>query len=194
MPEVGEIKKAREVGKKGTSQYIWHICKNCGKGRWVHSQNGEPRSFKCKSCAGRLRPQPRGENSKIWKGGRFKRNDGYILIWIPPDNFFRQMTNPRGYVMEHRLVMAKKLGRCLHRWELVHHLNGIRDDNPPENLAITMKQYHEKHTFEVILKTQVQILENKIDKLLEGQRELKQEIRLLRLENKQLREGERLWS
>jgi hypothetical protein len=35
---------------------------------------------------------------------------------------------------------------------------------------------------------QITILENKIDKLLDGQKMLKQEIRLLRLENKALRE------
>jgi hypothetical protein len=44
--------------------------------------------------------------------------------------------------MDHRLVAEEKYGRPILKGEHVHHLNGIRDDNRPENLVVMAAREH----------------------------------------------------
>lgn len=73
-----------------------------------------------------------GSNNPNWKGGVFKRRDGYIFQYCPNHPF----ASKNGYVLQHRLIMEKYIKRFLLPIEIVHHINEIRDDNRIENLQL----------------------------------------------------------
>ncbi len=64
--------------------------------------------------------------------GRYRDSKGYIRIYLPKHPF----CGSRGWIMEHRLVMEKQIGRYLKRKEKIHHINRIKDDNRLENLKL----------------------------------------------------------
>ena len=72
------------------------------------------------------------KHNKQLKEGQFY-NKGYVYVLCPDHP---NKTQGR-YVKRSRLVMEKKLGRYLASGEYVHHINGIRDDDHPENLKLT---------------------------------------------------------
>ena len=73
-----------------------------------------------------------GNKNHRWNGGRFLTQEGYVLVLCREHPY----CNKNGYIFEHRLVMEKHLGRYLRPEEIVHHVNGKRDDNRIENLML----------------------------------------------------------
>ncbi len=72
-------------------------------------------------------------NHGNWKGGRVSTQAGYVAVF---NGEYLAMHNNAGYTLEHRLVMARSLGRALTPHETVHHINGDRQDNRIENLQL----------------------------------------------------------
>ena len=77
----------------------------------------------------------RGADNHHWRGGRIKRR-GYVHVYMPDHHSIAGRNTQRKYVLEHRVVMEQILGRPLERHEQVHHINGVTDDNRPENLEL----------------------------------------------------------
>ena len=85
------------------------------------------------AAGGQMRRRgPRDGHNAAWRGGRVVDKTGYILLRATA----HPHANMAGYVREHRLVMEQMLGRYLQPSEVVHHRNGVSDDNRPENLEL----------------------------------------------------------
>lgn len=103
---------------------------------------------------GHPKPYIRGHHGRLRKGiphpsprpkPERKREAGYVLVRCP-----EHPNVPKdGYMFEHRLVWEATHGRLLERHLHVHHINGIRDDNRPENLvALTRAEHRRLHADE----------------------------------------------
>lgn len=85
-----------------------------------------------------------GDQHHAWAGGRVVR-DGYVLVLVREDDPLYCMSQAKAagvrYAHEHRLVMARHLGRPLRSTETVHHIDGNRQNNDITNLQLR----HGKH-------------------------------------------------
>lgn len=164
---LGTKKYAKEPGKNNKQGFIYVECPMCHKQRWKMIV-GNNKTNTCRKCyieATHHRPSNRSN------GGKFKTR-GYVCVLLRPDDFFYSMGDKKGYVREHRLVMAKSLNRCLLPEEVVHHKNGIKDDNRLENLALlASNSEHNKAINKEVKKLRLQV------------EQLQQRVSLLEVEN-----------
>lgn len=93
----------------------------------------------------------RVRKSKRLTDSRVQDGDGYLLVCIRKEypQVFETTWGRKKYLgwrsswyQEHRLVMELHLGRALSSREIVHHKNGVRDDNRVENLELRLVHTH----------------------------------------------------
>ena len=171
MPQLGDRCHGYDLGFKGRDIYVWEECPQCHEQRWVDKHKSKTRKrlgicFKC-------RCKRYGEDNPKWRGGYSIDANGYPRIVLPPDDFFLPMADKVRSVLEHRLVIAKSLGRNLHTWEVVHHKNHIKDDNRVENLQLLGEGQHDVMTR---LERQINQLKIAKIKLLKENKELKNKL------------------
>lgn len=116
------MKLAELKGKQRTTR----ICQNCKK-KFVRISSIK-QIFCSVECYKKLRV---GKLHSRWKGGKII-NDGYIYIYCPD----HPNTTKEHYVLEHRLVMEKHLGRYLKHGEIVHHKDHNKQNNKFSNLML----------------------------------------------------------
>jgi hypothetical protein len=80
--------------------------------------------------------RPTGPASARWRGGRSVTKAGYVWVLTTEEDLAYCTPTSVGYVLEHRLVMGRALGRRLRPEETVHHINGQHGDNRLENLQL----------------------------------------------------------
>jgi len=163
VPKQGETRTLRHKTKGYIKQIIWLECPKCKKSRWVNRSSTYDEGFTgfCDKCY----RKNKGNLGRRKKDARYQLKNGYVFIRLFPDDFFYQMAGNNGYVAEHRLVVAKAIGRNLHRWELVHHKGtkyskGSREDKAdnryPENLQLVTDERHKQIT---LLESRINFLE-----------------------------------
>ena len=72
--------------------------------------------------------------------GKKTLKNGYIRIYFPD----HPKSDKYGYILEHDLIMECNIGRWLNKDEIVHHINGIRNDNRIENLMLMTRGEHSR--------------------------------------------------
>lgn len=121
----GKLVFMREAGASNQCMHWWVRC-DCGV---EFSTRGTTKAKSCKACS---RENLRGAGSTRWRGGKFVNSTGYVVITVPGHH----RAGAQGYVLEHIVVAEKYYGTRIARDMSVHHINGIRSDNRPENLEI----------------------------------------------------------
>lgn len=96
------------------------------------SQSVISRVFRKNKLTPHKHQAPKRELSPFWKGGVTYR-DGYVYEM---SDEFPTMCQTTGYIPQHRLVMARYLGRSLYDFETVHHIDNNRKNNELSNLQL----------------------------------------------------------
>lgn len=128
-----EFKQYAVVVERSKKNYCSADCKKEGMSKYNSGKNHPFYGKKHKAdTKEKMSANRSGDKNWRWQGGKFISSLGYVMVKSPN----HPRANRFGYVQEHRLVMEKKLGRYLKSKEIVHHIDGNRQNNRIENLML----------------------------------------------------------
>lgn len=127
------FRKCSHTGLDRRVPVIYALCDNC-QIPTIALKTRKKRRFCSAKCQYAMQT---GEHNPNWTGGRKKKTSGHILIYAPD-----HPNAVKKFVPEHRLVMEEHLERYLLSSEVVHHINGIKDDNVITNLCLCSPSEH----------------------------------------------------
>jgi len=127
-------------------------CKKCGK--LIHYRRTV--TGLCHHCATTANKAKKASN---WRGGRNITTGGYVLIYHPEPHHKAHKQGVTQYVFEHILVWEKYNNKLLPDGYVIHHLNGIKTDNRPENLVTIKPKNHGGWTYTQALQKRIKELE-----------------------------------
>ena len=122
-------RECEQIGRRNGSEVECGICR---KAFYAEAASGR------KYCSRKCADASKKFNVQQGPGKKFTRSDGYISVYYPthPD------ANKSRYVLEHRLVAEEKYGRRIRKDEHVHHIDGDRQNNHPDNLEVVSPSAH----------------------------------------------------
>ncbi|MCJ7828976.1 MAG: HNH endonuclease [Dehalococcoidia bacterium] len=146
-----KILKRREVWRLSSQRTKYNTCPQCGERKFY-------KRHLCRACENKRRGKyQKGEGNPNWRGGK-THNNGYIYL----------RTNRSGkkhcYQAEHIVVWEQANGRLPDGW-VIHHLNGVRDDNRLENLAGMPRKQHNPLLITKPYQNRIRQLEAELSKL-----------------------------
>lgn len=142
----GKLTAICREGSDNFGNARWRCLCDCGKTSTPTSVRLV--SGKTKSCG--CIAYNRGSSAVSWKNGKTLTPDGYVRI--------RDSVTGKVLGMEHVVVMTSIIGRPLFPGESVHHRNGIRSDNTPENLELKASNHGKGQSIEDLVAWAKEIL------------------------------------
>ena len=166
-PNVGDLATAKSIGRMGRAIHVWESCPMCDHERWIKRNTS---GTCCQTCM--HPPTHIGSDNPRWNPTKRTITKSGIRLNLTPDHPYFAMAHKcsKDYaVLEHRLLMAEHLSRCLKPWEVVHHIDGNNCNNDFSNLLLL--PHRAMHSAYTLLQVELRRLEARVT-LLEAENHL----------------------